>query len=188
MAITTDPGVYMLYNKVNGAYYVGAAEKGRKRVLGQLSSLMRGANTSELLQADWSRLGPEAFEVRFLPVAIDELYRLEKVLTKAMSALEERGGYNKAIGRIRTLAARLRDTEAKLERSGKYYRFEWIGKYDRIDPLLANTFCQRLHRLFEEVAALENGVSVSAEIIESLLNDFEVFEAADLVGKRKSLN
>lgn len=187
MAITTDPGVYMLHNKVSGAYYVGAAKKGRNRVLGQLNSLMRGDNTSELLQADWARLGPEAFEVRFLPVAIDELYWLEKVLTKAMSGQEERGGYNKAIGRIRTLAARLRDTETKLVRSGKFRRFESVGKYDRINPLLANTFCQKLHRLSEEVAALEQRVSVSADIIESLLNDFEVFEAAELVGK-KSLN
>ena len=188
MAITTDPGVYMLYNKVSGAFYVGAAKKGLPRLRGQLNSLMRGDNTSELLQADWSRLGPEAFEVRFLPVAIGELYRLEMVLTKAMNALEERGGYNKAIGRIRTLAARLRDTEAKLVRSGKYHRFEWVDKYDRINPLLANTFCQKLHRLSEEVAALEEGVSVSAEIAESLLNNFEVFEAADLVGKKKSLH
>jgi len=188
MAITTDPGVYMLYNKVNGSYYVGAAEKGRKRVLGQLNSLMRGDNTSELLQADWSRLGPESFEVRFLPVAIEELYWLEKVLTKAMNALEERGGYNKAIGRIRTSAARLRDTETKLERSGKFHRFDSVGKYDRINPLLANSFCQKLHRLVEEVAALEEKVSVSAEMVESLLSDFEVFEATDLVGKRKSLH
>lgn len=188
MAITSDPGVYMLYNKVNGAYYVGSAEKGRKRVLAQLSTLMRGDNTSELLQADWSRLGPEAFEVRFLPVAIDKLYWLEKVLTKAMNALEERGGYNKAIGRIRTLAARLRDTETKLERSGKYHRFEWIDKYDRINPLFANTFCQKLHRLSDEVAALEAGVNVSAEVIDSLLSEFEVFEAVELVGKRKSLH
>ena len=188
MTITTDPGIYMVRNKFNGATYVGAAKKGRQRVLGQLNSLMRGDNTSELLQADWSRLGPEAFEVRFLPVAIVELYWLEEVLTKAMSALEEHGGYNKAIGRVRTLAARLRDTETKLERSGKYHRFEWIDKYDRINPLLANTFCQKLHRLSEEVAALEEGLSVSAEIIEPLLNDFEVFEAAELVGKRKSLH
>lgn len=187
MAITTDPGVYMLYNKVSGAYYVGSAEKGRKRVLGQLNSLMRGDNTSELLQVDWFRLGPEAFEVRVLPVAIDELYWLEMVLTKAVNALEERGGYNKAIGRIRTLAARLRDTEAKLVRSGKFHRFESVDKYDRINPLLANSFCQKLHRLAEEVAALEEKFSVSAEIVESLLNDFEVFEAADLVGKRQSL-
>lgn len=188
MAITTDSGVYMLYNKVSGAYYVGAAEKGRKRVLAQLSTLMRGDNSSELLQADWTRLGPKAFEIRFLPVEIGELYWIEKVLTKAMSALEERGGYNKAIGRIRTLAARLRDTETKLERSGKYHRFEWIDKYDRINPLLANTFCQKLHRLSEEMAALEKKVSVGADIIESLLNGFEVYEAADLVGKRKSLH
>lgn len=188
MAITTDPGVYMLYNKVNGAYYVGAAEKGRKRVLGQLSSLMRGDNTSELLQADWSRLGPESFEVRFLPVAIDELYWLEMVLTKAMNATEEHGGYNKAIGRVRTLAARLRDTEAKLVRSGKFHRFESIDKYDRINPLLANTFCQKLHRLAEEVAAVEEKVSVGAAIVEFLLSDFEVFEAVDLVGKKKSLH
>lgn len=184
MAITTDPGVYMLHNKVSGAYYVGAAKKGRKRVLGQLRSLMRGGNTSELLQADWSQLGPEAFEVRFLPVAIDELYWLEMVLTKAMNATEERGGYNKAIGRVRTLAARLRDTEAKLVRSGRFHRFESVDKYDRINPLLANSFCQKLHRLAEEVAALEEKVSVSAEIIESLLNDFEVFEAVDLVGQK----
>lgn len=188
MAITTDPCVYMLYNKVNGAFYVGSSEKGRKRVLGQLNSLMRGDNTCELLQADWSRLGSEAFEVRFLPVAIEELYWLEMVLTKAMNATEEHGGYNKAIGRIRTLAARLRDTEAKLVRSGKFHRFESVGKYDRINPLLANTFCQKLHRLVEEVAALEEKVSVSAEIIESLLNDFEVFEAVDLVGKKQSLH
>jgi hypothetical protein len=173
---------------VNGAYYVGAAKKGRTRVLGQLRSLMRGGNTSELLQADWSHLGPEAFEVRFLPVAIDELYWLEMVLTKAMNATEEHGGYNKAIGRIRTLAARLRDTETKLVRSGKFHRFESVDKYDRVNPLLANTFCQKLHRLAEEIAALEERVSVSAEIIESLISSFEVFEAADLVGKRKSLH
>ena len=188
MAITNDPGVYMLYNKVSGGYYVGAAEKGRKRVLGQLNSLMRGDNTSELLQADWSQLGPEAFEVRVLPVALDELYWLEMVLTKAVNALEERGGYNKAIGRIRTLAARLRDTEAKLERSGKFHRFKSVGKYDRINPLLANSFCQKLYPLADEVAAVEEKVSVSAEIIESLLNDIEVFEAVDLVGKKQSLH
>ena len=188
MAITTDPGIYMVRNKFNGATYVGAAKKGRRRVLSQLNALVRGDNTSELLQADWFRLGPDAFEVRFLPVAIEELYWLEIVLTKAMNALEERGGYNKAIGRIRTLAARLRDTEAKLERSGKFHRFKSVNKYDRINPLLASTFCQKLHRLSEEVAALEAGVTVSAEMIESLLNDFEVFEAADLVGKKKSLH
>ncbi len=156
-------------------------------MLGQLNSLMRGENTSELRQAEWSRLGPEAFEVRFLPVAIDELYWLEMVLTKTMNALEERGGYNKAIGRIRTLAARLRDTEAKLERSGKFHRFESVNKYDRINPLLANTFCQKLHRLAGEVAAVEEKVSVSAEMVESLLNDFEVFEATDLL-RKKSLH
>lgn len=188
MTITTDPGIYMVRNKFNGATYVGAAKKGRRRVLSQLNSLMRGANTSELLQADWSLLGPDAFEVRFLPVAIDELSWLEMVLTKAMSAQEERGGYNKAIGRVRTLAARLRDTETKLERSGKYHRFEWVDKYDRINQLFANTFCQKLHRLSEEVAALEACVTVSAEIVELLLNNFEVFEVADLVGKKKSLH
>jgi hypothetical protein len=105
-----------------------------------------------------------------------------------MNATEEHGGYNKAIGRIRTLAARLRDTETKLVRSGKFHRFESVDKYDRVNPLLANTFCQKLHRLAEEIAALEERVSVSAEIIESLISSFEVFEAADLVGKRKSLH
>jgi len=40
----------------------------------------------------------------------------------------------------------------------------------------------------EIVSALEEKVSVSAEMIESLLNDFQVFEAADLVGKKKSLH
>lgn len=188
MAITTNPGVYMLYNKVSGATYVGTAETGRTRLFDQLRALMRGDNTSELLQADWSRLGPESFEIRFLPVAIEELYWLEKVLIKAMNALEERGGYNKALGNLWGGAARLRDTESKLMRKRRYVRLPWVSKYDRINPLLANTFCQNLNRLAEEVVALEEKVSVSAEMIESLLNDFEVFEAADLVGKKKSLH
>jgi len=183
MAITTDPGLYMLRNKISGATYVGSSKNGRARISSQVCSLMRGDNTNELLQADWSRLGAEAFEVHFVPVLMEEVHWLEMVMTRAVNAQEERGGYNKAMGRVRTLAARVRDTETKLVRSGKFCRLRSVNQYARINPLLANTFCQKIRPLAEKVAALEQKVVVSKEVVESLLADFEVFEAADLVGK-----
>jgi len=75
MAITNDPGIYMLRNKLNGATYVGAGKRARARVMSQIRSLMRGDNTNELLQADWSRLGAEAFEVCCVQVLMEELNR-----------------------------------------------------------------------------------------------------------------
>lgn len=188
MTITTDPGIYMVRNKFNGATYVGAAKKGRRRVLGQLNSLMRGDNTSELLQTDWERFGPEAFEVSFLPVSLEKLYWLERVVIKAMNGLEERGGYNKALGKIRTLAARIRDTEAKLMRNGKYVMLPWVSKYERINPLLADSFCQKTYRLSDETTALEGEISFAEAEIDELLEGFEVFDAVALTSKRRTLH
>lgn len=188
MAITNDPGIYMLRNKLNGATYVGAGKRAPARVMSQIRSLMRGDNTNELLQADWSRLGAEAFEVCCVQVLMEELHWLEMVVTRAANALEERGGYNKAMGKVRTVAARLRDTERKLRRSGKFKRFDWVNEYDRISDPLASTFCQQFHRLSEEVALLEEKVTSSTEVIHGIFRDFEVFEAADLVGNKQSLH
>lgn len=188
MAITTDPGIYMLRNKVSGATYVGAAKKGRTRVLGQLRGLMRGDNTSELLQEDWAHLGPEAFEVRFLPVSLERLYWLEKVFIKVMNGLEERGGYNKALGRDRTLASRLRDTERKLERKGRYVFLCKDRRHERINPALALTFCQQLHYLADEIQKLEGAINCEPREVEGLLEAFEVFEATSLVTRKRTLH
>lgn len=72
----------------------------------------------------------------------EDLLWLEKSLICWTRSLEEHGGYNKSLGKERGLAARIRDTESKLRRKGKYVPLNSLVGYTRIAVPLATTFCQ----------------------------------------------
>lgn len=140
------------------------------------------------MQADWSRYGPEAFEIRFLHVSIDELYWLEQVVIHHNNSLEEQGGYNKALGRLRTLAARIRDSETKLQRKAKFVLLELVSPHARIDATLARTFVQGECRLSDATKKIEEAVAIDPGIADELLASFEDITVDELIRRKKKLH
>ncbi|HJV26733.1 MAG TPA: hypothetical protein VJ673_13680 [Aromatoleum sp.] len=187
MLVTNDPGLYIIRCKANGAMYAGAGKKGRKRLQGQLRSLSRGDNGCELLQADWNRYGPDDFEIRCLHVSPDELAWLEQVVIRHLKSLEEHGGYNKALGKPRALAARIRDTETKLCRKGKFTLLKTVAPHARIAEVIARTFQQRFHRLADETDAAEQAITFDPDWAETLLGAFEIVALAELTRTKKKV-
>ncbi len=151
MKVGMNPGLYMIRCRANGATYVGAAKALRRRLQGQLSSLANRANGCELLQEDWCRFTPEQFEIKVLEIENDDPFWLEADFIEAAGALEEVGGYNKSLGRDRSIPARIRDTERKLINKGKFELLHKDRRHERIASVFVDSFCQKTRPLRHEL-------------------------------------
>lgn len=148
--VKSSPGVYIITCLENGASYVGSASNLRRRLGQWRSRLQRGECEVPLLQEDWVKYGPGRFSIKAHHVPLGERESLEEQLTIFLNSLEERGGYNKAVGRIRGVAARARDTEAKLARQGR--KFSRLKTTSRLRSSYAQTICQSSHFIWSDVA------------------------------------
>lgn len=144
MSKDANCGVYMIECVPNGALYVGKGENVIRRVSSHQLALARSSHEVPLLQADWDKHGADAFIfwIKFVP-AKTRLCALEKSITLMMNSLEHLGGYNRALVRERSITAKIRDTERKLRRSGKFFLLPDTVEWSRINPIQTQTFCQK---------------------------------------------
>ena len=136
------PGVYLIENTVNGAFYVGSATKSlRQRLRDTLATLNSGRHHSYLLQADWRRYGAEKFVwwASYASSAADAL-KDERELAIVANAFEDFGGYCQRTGE-NCAAASFRETERKLAKARirRYQFLPGIRIEERIPEVILRT-------------------------------------------------
>jgi group I intron endonuclease len=96
-------GIYCLINKVNLKMYIGQSRNIESRVYGHIAQLINGLHPTAALQADWDRLGADAFEAQVLVVETSKAQRekIEEIFIHAYQALDPSFGYNLPKGRTR---------------------------------------------------------------------------------------
>lgn len=89
---------------------------------------------------------------------------------------------------MRTLAARIRDSETKLQRKGKFVLLERVSPHARIDATLARTFVQGERRLSDATKKIEEAVAIDPDIADELLASFEDITVDELIRRKKKLH
>ena len=95
------------------------------------------------MEADCLAFGCNTFSIWFRFAPVDELDQLEIETIMFASSLEQQGGYNKSLGRLRAIAARIRDTEIKLQRARKLIMLPSVENWQRLKPTYLRFFCQK---------------------------------------------
>lgn len=122
------PGLYVIVNTVDGKRYVGQGEDVGVRAANQWNRLRRGDHEIPRLQADWNRLGEDAFTIQFHAVPASALDGAEAQLIDEMQALEHLVGYNKMMSAKKWgPEARIRNSEKKLLHSCSFCRLPEIS-------------------------------------------------------------
>ena len=142
-----EPGVYCILNRVNGKWYVGRTSKSiLVRCRKHRNELRSGVGYSWAMLRDAKTHGVEAFffmapqllvkqEVSDIEAHFD---KVEVWLARQLNAHDERYGYNSEAGHHRSRAARFRDRERKLLKSGRgnYQLLPGVDLHDPINPEL----------------------------------------------------
>jgi group I intron endonuclease len=67
--IPRKPGIYMILNKENGRFYIGASNNMQQRGYLHISQLNQGKGSNRYLQKYWDKFGRESFEMRVLEIS-----------------------------------------------------------------------------------------------------------------------
>ena len=135
-------GIYIIRCTVNGACYVGKAKRVLQRLHDHQNKLRKGMHDIPLLQRDWNRHGKERFTFNYLPVRVDRLIEWEEFMIMLTDALETEGGYNRMLGQKEwSVSVRIRKSERKLTKSGKFRPLPQSWPDERIDKTYCETFC-----------------------------------------------
>lgn len=138
--LNNQPGAYVIECLANSACYVGGTTNVKQRVMSHLANLRADHHDIPLLQADWKKYGSNQFVI-WVQYSVDP-EDLEKNACLILNGLEEAGGYTKSLVRKRGLSARIRDSERKYLRRGKFCRITPMNEHQRINPEYIRTFCQ----------------------------------------------
>lgn len=91
---TTDPGIYVISNKVTGKVYVGQARNPRRRWATHLCDLRKGSHDNSKLQRAFTKYGEDAFIFTVIEVCTeDQLDSREQFFIDSFEALGQMG-YN----------------------------------------------------------------------------------------------
>lgn len=89
---STYPGcIYQIKNRLNDRYYIGETTRGTRRWEEHLYSLKTQRHTNPLLQADYDKFGPEAFEWKILKEMTKDKEKLLKEEIKTIQRCIEEG-------------------------------------------------------------------------------------------------
>ena len=187
MSIEKCAGVYIIRCVVNGAAYVGSAKDLWSRLNGHLSKIARGVGESDLMQDDWNDYGPECFEIMILPTTAYSRLGWEIQVSLFVKACEEDGGYNKAIGTTRGLFSRIRDTERKYKRKGKFVFFPGVCPHSRLNACYAATFHQGEALLSGKVKERMSELASPRcqKLVRKTLGRFQVVDFTELIGGKR---
>lgn len=88
-------GIYRIYNKVNGKFYIGSTSNFRKRMREHLHSLRKNKHVNNYLQHAFNKYGEEnfIFEV-YENVDIDDLIAVEQMILDELKSYDHSIGYN----------------------------------------------------------------------------------------------
>ncbi len=106
-----------------------------KRVGQHKSQLRRGEHDLPRLQKDWGLYGEESFGFDLYLYSVSEMRAVESHFIVEFGSLEHQNGYNKMVGGKWGPEARIRNTEDKLRKKGKYYL---LRGYDREAPIFSD--------------------------------------------------
>lgn len=136
------PGVYVIFNRLNGRRYVGQAETSiYQRCLQHRSELKRGRSSNFLLRRDAAVHGADTFF--FLAPRIEaiadsgrnsHLNNIELWFAVQLRAHDECCGYSQEIAHYPTRGSRFRDRERKLMRPNSR-KYELLPGTDIYDPI-----------------------------------------------------
>ncbi|MBU1691139.1 MAG: GIY-YIG nuclease family protein [Gammaproteobacteria bacterium] len=131
----SSPGVYGILCLHNRKLYIGSSENVERRIAEHQTQL-RGKRHIQLprLQHDWNKFGESAFafiQFRCLPFQRDAY---EQHLIETLQTLEHQLGYNKMLGCKWGVEASIRNTEAKLVRSGRFRRLPHVEVESPMTP------------------------------------------------------
>lgn len=88
-------GIYSIYNKSNGKYYIGQSINVRKRWNEHKSNLNRNIHPNKHLQSAWNLYGSDSFEFKLVKSCKPRyLDRFEKLLIKSHDSMNPVNGYN----------------------------------------------------------------------------------------------
>ncbi|WP_227815116.1 GIY-YIG nuclease family protein [Nitrogeniibacter aestuarii] len=136
---TENPGVYGLLCVPVMKYYIGASENPSIRINSHMSQLRADQHPLRRLQRDWNKYGEAAFVVASFPCPAEQIWSHESFLIDAMKTLEHQRGYNKMKGKHWGDEARIRNTETKLVRSGKFVRLSGVPAETPMLPIYIDT-------------------------------------------------
>ena len=148
--LPAEPGVYVIFNRVNGKRYVGLAETNiHQRCLQHRSELKNKRSSNFLLRRDAAVHGAAAFF--FFAPRIDaiadsgrksHLSKVEVWFAVQLRTHDESCGYSLEVGHYPTRGSRFRDREGKLMRpnSRKYELLPGVNIYDPIPQALLESW------------------------------------------------
>ncbi len=115
-------GVYGILCLANRKYYIGSGHAD-SRISSHISKLRANQHRDlPRLQNDWNLYGEGQFVVVRFPCPTDQIRQHEIFLIENLQTLEHQQGYNKTVGSRWGIEARIRNTEAKLVRYGRFKR------------------------------------------------------------------
>ena len=142
IAIGEEPGIYLIRCLANNATYTGASLLPRTSIETHLSQLRAGASPAYRMQHDWDFYGKDLFEFMFCAKPVAELAHWEETMTLLLDSLDDTGGYCRQFGgRDWSLSSRVRDTEEKLRKGGKFSFLPGVTATERINPMYLRTYC-----------------------------------------------
>lgn len=137
-------GVYLIRCLVNGKTYCGSSLRVEERLQLHIALLRTGLSPTLHMQQDWKKYSEDAFDFRWCNKPVDEIFFWEERITFLTSSLDDHGGYNRMVANgAWSPSSRIRNTEAKLHRRGKFSYLPGIDKSQRLNHLYVRTFCQR---------------------------------------------
>lgn len=81
---TTKSGIYIIFNTINGHFYIGQSQNMRRRWYGHCSCLRRNCHDNKHLQSAWNKYGESAFMFTVLEyVSIEHLNEREQMWLNA---------------------------------------------------------------------------------------------------------
>ena len=134
--------IYEIYNTRSEKIYVGKTSGFDARIQVHKSLLNRQRHDNYQLQLDWNKYGTGSFLFRPIACAISEshLASLEDYFIEVKNSSSNKSGYNKSNNRQWSKEARVRDSERKLCRSGKYRFIPGISLRDPVSDVLLDKF------------------------------------------------
>lgn len=91
-----SPGVYIIWNKISFAWYVGSSSNLRYRWSGHQFDLRRRIHSNQRIQRAWDKYGPSSFEVAVLEIvaSCDSLFPAEQKWFNRLGVGRNRSCYN----------------------------------------------------------------------------------------------
>ena len=141
--LSEQAGVYVIRCTANCRSYCGSSVRVERRLQLHVALLRSGLSPALHLQKDWKVHGEDAFKFQWCNKPVNELLEWEERITFLTGSLVDHGGYNRMVANGSwSPSSRIRNTETKLLKKGKFSYLPGIDRSQRLNPQYVRSFCE----------------------------------------------